>query len=149
MAIHDVTMMLRGRLATDPVLKFVGNDGNAVCNARLAHTERKKQADGKWIDGETLWVSITAWGKVAETLALLVKGTPMFVAGRFSYPSWEGKDGESRQSLTITADVIAVDIAAARDVESGQGFITIKWGGAARVAPVPSGVESVVGQEPF
>jgi single-strand DNA-binding protein len=148
MAANDVTMSIRGRLAADPVLKFVG-EGTAVCNGRLAHTERKKQADGKWIDGDTMWVTVTAWGKLAETFAMLVKGTPVFVSGRFTYPSYEGREGESRQNLVVTADVVTIDLSAIRDIEGGQGFLTLKWGRAAGAAPVASGVESLVGQEPF
>lgn len=148
MAQHDVVMSVRGRLVADPVLKFVG-EGTAVCNARMAHTERKRQADGKWVDGDTVWINVVAWQKAGEMLAMLVKGTPIYVAGRFTYPSWEGKDGESRQSLTVTADVVTIDIAQIRDIEGGPGWITLKWGKASATPPVPVGVETLVGQEPF
>ncbi len=146
----DVSMSLRGRLVADPTLKFIAGrdkDGVAVCNARIAHTERKRQADGKWVDGETLFVDVTCWNRAAEMLALLPAGTPLMCEGKFELKSWEGREGEVRLTPHLTAERIAVDATLVREIEGGKGWVTFKWGkAAANPAPVPTGVEGSVGQ---
>lgn len=144
-------LTIAGRIATDPVLRFVG-DGTAVCNAKLAHTIRIRQADGKWVDGETIWIQLTAWGKLAETVATaLVKGAPVIAKGRFGLTTWQAGEGQERQTMTLNLDAIGVDISMVRDFESQQGSMTLRWGQARqdRPKPVSNGVEHLAGQEPF
>ena len=42
-------VLLIGNLGADPELRSTGS-GNAVCNLRLATTERRKDREGNWTD---------------------------------------------------------------------------------------------------
>lgn len=146
----DVSLTFRGRLVNDPTLRFINGrdrEGIAVCNARVAHTDRKRQADGKWVDGDTLFLDITAWNKTAEQLAMLVAGTPLILDGKAELKEWQGRDGDGRTTLHLTVERVAVDVSMVRDIESGKGWVTLKWGRAAGPPPVASGLEDVVAQQ--
>jgi single-strand DNA-binding protein len=70
---------LSGRLADQPELRSTPNTGTAVCTLRLAHDRWSKTADDQWVQGETLWLDITAWGELAERCSQLAKGTKVIV----------------------------------------------------------------------
>ena len=96
---------LLGRVGTEPELKYT-QSGTAVTQLRLA-TDRRRQNG----DSETDWHSVVAWGKTAEVVNQFVgKGDRIFVAGRLSYSSYEGSDGQRRFRTEIHAnEVIFLD----------------------------------------
>ena len=86
---------------------------------RLA-TDRRRQNG----ETETDWHSESpAWGKTAEVVNQFVgKGDRIFVAGRLSYSSYEGSDGQRRFRTEIHAnEVIFLD---SRGNNSGKGAET-------------------------
>ena len=52
-------------------------------------------ATGEWVDGNTSFVTVICWRKLAENLATcLRKGDPVLVRGRLDVRSFTGKDGQ-------------------------------------------------------
>jgi single-strand DNA-binding protein len=97
---------LIGRLGQEPELRYTG-DGLAVAKLNLA-TDRPTRPGAQ---PETDWHQIVCWGKLAEFAGqYLAKGRLVFVAGRLTYRSWEGKDGQQRRATEIVAsELIPLD----------------------------------------
>ncbi len=109
----DVTMAysvnrveLVGRLGRDVDLRYTP-EGHAVANFSLA-TDRPPKANGEAV---TDWHRIVCWGQLAEFCGeYLAKGRLVFVAGRLTYRTWEGKDGQKRYTTEIIAsEIVALD----------------------------------------
>lgn len=96
---------LIGRSGRDAELRYLA-DGQAVAKFSLA-TDRPVRGGGS----DTDWHQVVLWGKVAEIAGEFVtKGRLVFVAGRLSYRSWEGKDGQQHRAIEIVgADLILLD----------------------------------------
>lgn len=93
---------LIGRLGRDPELRYTA-EGVAVATFRVA-TDRPARPGA---EPETDWHQIVAWRRLGEFVGqYLTKGRLVFVAGRLTYRSWEGKDGQRRR----TAEVVASEI---------------------------------------
>lgn len=100
-----------GNVAGEPQLRF-SPGGVAVLNFTLANTPRNKdrQSD-QWVDGETMWVRVTAFRKDAENAAeSLQKGTRVIATGRLSQEVWTDKEGQERTSLKLLADEIGASM---------------------------------------
>jgi single-strand DNA-binding protein len=111
-----------GRLGRDPEMRYTPN-GRPVTEFTVAvNQSTKNQQSGEWIEA-TDWFRVTIWGDRAERAAeQFRKGNQVFVEGRFRAREFEGKDGQKRTSLEISADsVINLEPRAARD-EEGGGF---------------------------
>ena len=86
-----------GRLGSDPETRYLPT-GDGVCSFRIAVGWKTKEKEG------AEWVSITAFGKLAEICAqYLTKGSQVFVSGRMKTDEYE-KDGIKRYSTKIVAD---------------------------------------------
>lgn len=68
-------------------------------------TTGKLRADGG--DGNTVWVSLIAFGDVADRLASLKAGQALSVSGRAKLSAWLSKDGQPSAGLDVTADELA------------------------------------------
>ena len=66
---------------------------------------RKKDAQGKWVDGDPTWLNVIVFGRQAEMLveSNAGKGTRLLVAGRLENRPWTDREGNERQSLELTA----------------------------------------------
>lgn len=102
---------ISGRLAADPDLRFTGS-GQPVANLRIAHTPRRKNQQGQWEDGTTLWLNTTVWGKQAENITnSLAKGMAVLVVGRLQQRNWQDKNtGENRSTVELIAEHITPDL---------------------------------------
>ncbi len=102
-------LMMEGRLTNDPDLRFL-ESGVAVCSFTIVANDRKKNDDtGQWEDvGDPLFVRATVWRQPGENAAeSLSKGDLVVVYGKLSNRKWEDKEGNTRYSLEITADIVA------------------------------------------
>lgn len=99
---------VKGNLGSDPDLKFSKNN-TAYCNFSLAYTPRK-QVNGEWQDGETMWFKVVAFGTKAEAIAdTFRKGDTVVVVGEMAQSTWTDKaDGKERISLEITAKEVGL-----------------------------------------
>jgi single-strand DNA-binding protein len=127
-------IVMTGGLVDDPELRFTPS-GKAVVNFRLAGKKRVRDAQGQWTDGDPIYLSVTAWEKVAENVAetLVRKGQRVTVTGRLEQQWWEGKDGGAKQSkYVIIADSVSVDLTFSTYTENER----TQGGGTSAKAPV-------------
>ena len=110
--------MIIGNLGGDPEMRYTPN-GRPVTQFNVAVNQSTKNASGEWQE-ETDWFRVTVWGDRAErTAEQLRKGNRVFVEGRFKTREFEGRDGQKRTSLEITADsVVSLE---KRVREEGEG----------------------------
>ncbi len=116
-----------GNLGRDPEMRYTPN-GKPVTEFSVAvNQSTKNQQSGEWVEA-TDWFRVTVWGDRAErTAEQLRKGNRVFVEGRFRTREFEGRDGQKRTSLEITADsVINLD---PRAKEEGEGAFSAPAGG--------------------
>ena len=115
-------LTISGNLTRDPELRSL-DSGHALCNLRIAHNERRKNAAGEWID--RAYFDVTVWSGLGEWIAKNVtKGQKVVVAGRLRWRQYE-VDGSKRQAVDITADSVIPlprngSGQAAPDVQSGD-----------------------------
>jgi single-strand DNA-binding protein len=96
-------VLLMGNLTRDPQLRYTPSQA-AVCDFGLAINRKWKAQDGQMKE-EVCFVDCTAWGRAAENLSKYVtKGRPLFVEGRLTYQTWDGKDGQKRSKLLVTVE---------------------------------------------
>ena len=60
---NDTFVTLHGWVGSE--VTFRDPQGVSVANLRVATTPRLKR-DGRWVDGETTWYSVTAWRQLAD-----------------------------------------------------------------------------------
>lgn len=102
-----------GRLGRDPESRFTP-DGMQVVNFSIAVGRKYKDRE------ETEWVSIVAFGKLAEICAeYLSRGKQIYVAGRLNTQKYQDKEmGQNRYSTRIIAD--QMQMLGGRDDDVGQ-----------------------------
>jgi single-strand DNA-binding protein len=99
-----------GNLTADPELRFTAS-GKAVARLRVAVSERVKDTDGTWKDGDATYWSVTVWDRLAEHVGdSLAKGQRVIAIGRVASRTWETREGEKRTDYEITADAIGPDL---------------------------------------
>lgn len=93
---------LIGNLTRDPELRYTPNGaavvtfGMATNRTYVSEGERKEEVD---------FHKLVAWNKLAELCnQLLKKGMRVFISGRLQTRSWEGQDGEKRQTTEIVVE---------------------------------------------
>ena len=95
-------VMLIGNLTRDPEVRYTPS-GSAVSDVRMAVSRKFKTSDGQEKE-ETCFVTVTVWGRQAETAGeYLRKGSPVFVEGRLKLDEWE-KDGQKQSRLGVVAE---------------------------------------------
>ncbi len=97
-------VMIIGNLGADPEMRYTPS-GRPVTQFNVAvNQSTKNQQSGEWVEA-TDWFRVSVWGDRAERAAeTFRKGNKVFVEGRFKTREFEGRDGQKRTSLEITAD---------------------------------------------
>lgn len=93
-------------------LRTVGQDNREVIDFSVAVTPRR-QVNGEWTDGETYWVTITAWGRLAKNISeSFKKGDRVFVIGRTEMkPGYTNKDNvEVAGRPIVVADFAGLEV---------------------------------------
>ena len=68
-------------------------------------------ATGEWSDGNTSFVTVTCWRKLAENLSkCLRKGDPVVVRGRLDVRAYVNKEGERRIAVDVDATSLGHDL---------------------------------------
>jgi single-strand DNA-binding protein len=99
-----------GNLTADPELRFTAS-GKAVASLRVAVSERVKDTDGTWKDGDATFWKVTVWDRLAEHVGdSLAKGQRVIAVGRVSSRTYETREGEKRTDYEITADAVGPDL---------------------------------------
>jgi len=92
--------------------RVVGSDKKSVIDFNVAVTPRKMQ-DGEWVDAETYWALVTAWGRLADNIEdSFRQGDRVFVIGRKSVkPGFTRNDGtEAPPRDIIIADFAGLEV---------------------------------------
>lgn len=98
-------VMLIGNLGADPEIRITPQ-GKQVANFRIGISER-------WTDGSgqkqerTEWVTIVAFGWVADIAATLRKGQRVFVDGKIQTRTWDDKQSGAKRYAT---EVLAMQV---------------------------------------
>ena len=97
-------VILIGNLGADPETRFLPS-GEAVCNIRIATTEKwKDRASGETKEA-TEWHRISLFGRQAEVAGeYLKKGSPVYIEGRIQTRKWQDKEGKDQYTTEIRAD---------------------------------------------
>lgn len=97
-------VIIAGNLTRDPELRYTPS-GTAVAQIDLAINRTWTGEDGEKNE-EVCFVSCTAWGNQAETLAKYVKkGRPLLVEGRLKLEQWEDeKTKQNRSKLSVVLE---------------------------------------------
>ncbi len=96
-------VILMGNLTRDPELRYIAS-GTAVAHVGLAINDRRKNANGEWVE-EVTFVDVTLWGRTAEVAGeYLTKGSPVLIEGRLKLDTWETSDGQKRSKLKVVGE---------------------------------------------
>ncbi|MCF6100353.1 single-stranded DNA-binding protein [Mesorhizobium muleiense] len=87
-----------GRIGQDPVQR-TSAAGNTWATASIA-------CDIASEGGPPLWLSIVAFGKIAELLLRHDKGDLLSISGKLQVNRWRDRDGNQREQLQIIADTV-------------------------------------------
>lgn len=84
------------------------NAGKPLWRGRVAVNHRRKNQQGTYEDSGTSWVSVTAFGHLAENAAnKLQDKTLISVSGRMETRAWKKDDGTEGASLEMIADTLS------------------------------------------
>jgi len=108
---NEAQLSVVGYVASEPQLSRVGN-GIPKLTMKVAWTTRRVEpSTGEWVDGNTSFVRVTCWRRLAENLATcLRKGEPVMLRGRLDVRPFTGKDGVRRISVDVDASYLGYDL---------------------------------------
>lgn len=107
---NDVQMTVVGNVVDTPKLRRT-KSGHSVANFRVASTPRRFDREtSAWVDGPTLFVTVTCWRAMSENVAQsLRKGQPVVVLGRYCQHEYE-RDETLRTAYELEAIAIGHDL---------------------------------------
>jgi single-strand DNA-binding protein len=109
---RETPVTVVGTLVSDMRPRRVGPEGTLVLNFRVASNERRfDKASESWVDGESLYLSVNCWRRLAENAASLVKGDPVIVSGKLRTREWTTEQGERRSAVELEANAVGPDLA--------------------------------------
>ena len=97
-------VILIGNLGADPETRFLPS-GEAVCNIRIATTDKWKDRASGEMKEATEWHRVSLFGRQAEVAGeYLKKGSPVYIEGSIRTRKWQDKEGKDQYSTEIRAD---------------------------------------------
>ncbi|CAN5420697.1 hypothetical protein BH11PLA2_BH11PLA2_32720 [soil metagenome] len=98
---HMNTVSQIGRLTREVETRAIGN-GGLIAKFGLANNERKKDAEGNWVNGKPMFIDVTCFGWLAEHARdNFAKGQEICVAGRLELDQWDDKNGGGKRSKHV------------------------------------------------
>jgi single-strand DNA-binding protein len=152
MFLNEAQVALTGYVATQPVTKTVKSGSNNL-SMRVAWTPRRQdRVSGEWVDGNTSYVTVICWRKLATNAGICVrKGDPVIVKGRLSIRTYEDKLGAQRIAVEIEANSVGHDlsrgVALFQRVRPQTGLTASEFAAANGGQPVPDGGDGRQGLE--
>ncbi len=89
-----IRALLTGQLYGDPQAR--------TSQAGKSFTTAKIRADGK--DGAVLWISVVAFGDLAERLLTMRANNALALSGKLEVSAYTAKDGTPAAGLSVVAD---------------------------------------------
>jgi single-strand DNA-binding protein len=106
---NETTITITGNLVEDPELRFTAT-GTAVATFRVASTPRWQDKGGQWKDGDTLFMTCSAWRQLGENTAeSLRKGMRVIVTGRLTQRTYDTDNGK-RTVYEVQADEVGASL---------------------------------------
>lgn len=105
------SVVLVGRLARDPELRYLPQSNTANCTFVVAvdkglSKDKKEEYTAKGLPVAD-FINVSVWGKTAEAVSKYVsKGMQICVSGRISTRSYKDKDGNSKTWTEVVASVV-------------------------------------------
>lgn len=108
------TIQFSGNITADPELRFTPN-GDAVASFSVAVNERKRGANGEWVDAGASFYRCSAWRRLGENVANeLHRGDRVVVVGTMAQRAYE-KDGKTVTTFDVTVDDVGKSLMFASD----------------------------------
>jgi single-strand DNA-binding protein len=105
----ETPLTVIGRIVTDPQRRRVGDQ--EVMKFRVASNARRRTGDGSWEAGNSLFVTVNCWGKLATGVGgSLAKGDAVIVVGQVYTSEYEDREGVRRSSVELRANAVGPDL---------------------------------------
>ena len=106
----ETPLTVVGNIVSDPIRRRVGDQ--EVIKFRVASNSRRRVADGAWEPGNSLFVTVSCWGRLVTGVgAALGKGDPVIVVGNVYTSEYEDREGVRRSTLEMRATTVGPDLA--------------------------------------
>jgi single-strand DNA-binding protein len=104
------TIVIVGNLTQDVELRFT-TTGKAVATLRVACSDRKKDAQGQWVDGDKIFLNVNVWNDTAENVThTCFKGDTVVVVGKLKQRTYTTKDGQEKTVFEVEADSVGAEL---------------------------------------
>lgn len=115
----ETSLTVVGHIVNDLQRRQVGEQ--ELIKFRVASNSRRRTSDGGWEAGNTLFITVTCWGRlVAGVGATLGKGSPVIVVGHVYTSEYEDKDGNRRSAVEMRATSVGQDLSRFRIEAPGR-----------------------------
>jgi single-strand DNA-binding protein len=105
----ETPLTVIGRIVTDPKRRRVGDQ--EVMKFRVASNARRRTGDGSWEAGNSLFITVNCWGKLATGVGgSLAKGDAVIVVGQVYTSEYEDREGVRRSSVELRANAVGPDL---------------------------------------
>ncbi len=99
-------VIIVGNLGADPETRYLPS-GDAVCNIRVATTDKWKDKASGEMKEQTEWHRISFFGRLAEIAGeYLKKGSQVYVEGSLRTRKYQDKDGTEKYATDIRGDTM-------------------------------------------
>ena len=99
----SINLRIDGIAGRDAEIRYT-KTGTAYTTTSVAHTPRRfNQQTQQWEDaGDTIWVRLTFWDKLAENALTIKKGSRVVAEGTPRVDAYTTQAGEARAGLDLT-----------------------------------------------
>ena len=105
----ETPLTVVGTIVNDPIRRTVA--GQELIKLRVASNSRRRDADGTWNPGNSLYLTVNCWGRLVTGVgAALGKGAAVIVVGTVHTSEYEDRDGIRRSSLEMRASAVGPDL---------------------------------------
>lgn len=120
----DILFQGVGNLGADPVSKTVEVSGEprTIVEMRV-YFERLRKSGDRYRDDGGFWRDVTIWneGLGGRAMKLLKKGSRVYVSGEVRGSQYTDKNNQPRESFTVNADYIGLDMLGLESVVRATG----------------------------
>lgn len=104
------TITVTGNVGGDPRINQA-QSGTSYARFSLAWAESIKDKTGQWQTGPTVWLHVTCFGRLAESVARNIrKGNRVTVSGTITPETWVDQQGQESTQMTIRANNVGADL---------------------------------------
>ena len=106
------TITAQGRLSTSVALTYT-TTGRPQAYFDVAVNHRRRNVGGEWEDAPTTFLTVRAFGRLAENIATLAKGAAVLIVGDLVTDEWTARgSGEKRRKTKVLASAGGPDYSA-------------------------------------